>query len=996
MSINESVQSGINVKEQIRLRNEEVKRKEEAQFRLVAKSVQKTDTTSPSLSNLYSTLNSSYSIGGHYSSLKTKKEDGSHYIPSVNGQKKHNSLYSLSSENIGGNGNQNPNVLVLNIRDINSKLNLSDGNEFALTLNEPIYEGELDKSKMCHLAEYFKLEYNDALKDALRTINMERKFEQRRRKNQDERWESLIKEGRGPSTTELELQRKDREKIDIMSKNREIEVTNCVKKNFENKLAFETEVNENIDNLLNKWKGKQWSELIDYLENGSDESSEEEDSNESSNNEESESESTSEKEDTRINYDENNQEIKDNLICNKEVSISNSTNLLEENKSNVCGASLNGSLEILNLGDGEECRKSELKIEQRLKKSLQSLKHGIEEDNEIQNKCQSLTSVVANENQEKMDEEEKESKEDIDKVVNDVEKTIQNMLQCNEELQSELKRNIEIQKSQETNNKNLTQDINKVDDDVEKVEVINVIEQNSQTNVESSQLYKSNEGLLEQNKELYSSRGSLTQINTSIASISSSSQLKNLDGNTTMSAVEFTNENNSKKEQFNEGISNDDKLISAPPVLEDDNNPKLLSPNTADNLKSINPLHRSQNNLKTDIPYILKHQNNKALTYDYIKSKNGKIGLSNECRLKVASEVIQILENGEYMRASESTPLVAEPGVSILKRIMKKLKKNKPSDVKYDNEVDYQSIDLFGSHLDLLFEIYKDIPPFLKKCKKYIKAKGIKKQGIFRISGKSGDIKDLKNRFQHELDYKDIGRQVNYASKINNEKLRQERIDYIKAMKKKLQPESHVDLFELSPTESSVASVFKSFFRELIEPIFTFRMYKLWILLDDIQDKSLKIKLSSHLILLLPFTYRLMLHYLLHFLSTVASYSEFNDMTSSNLAKVFSPNLLRVEEKKKDKPSVELHEKANKVIEFLIDNYQEIYEAGSELIVTFENEIKSLYDEEDQNTLAKSSYGKSKSHFSITKVSKSQTKSNRNSNLQAEENKKSSSNAEEK
>jgi len=53
--------------------------------------------------------------------------------------------------------------LILNVRDINSKLNLSDENEFALTLNEPISEGELDKSKMSHLAEYFKLEYNDAL-----------------------------------------------------------------------------------------------------------------------------------------------------------------------------------------------------------------------------------------------------------------------------------------------------------------------------------------------------------------------------------------------------------------------------------------------------------------------------------------------------------------------------------------------------------------------------------------------------------------------------------------------------------------------------------------------------------------------------------------------------------------------------------------------------------------------------------------------------------------
>jgi len=47
--------------------------------------------------------------------------------------------------------------------------------------------------------------------------------------------------------------------------------------------------------------------------------------------------------------------------------------------------------------------------------------------------------------------------------------------------------------------------------------------------------------------------------------------------------------------------------------------------------------------------------------------------------MKVASEVVQLLENGGYMRASESTPLVAEPGVSILKRIMKKWKRNKPN-----------------------------------------------------------------------------------------------------------------------------------------------------------------------------------------------------------------------------------------------------------------------------------------------------------------------------
>ncbi|OUM63906.1 hypothetical protein PIROE2DRAFT_23673, partial [Piromyces sp. E2] len=144
------------------------------------------------------------------------------------------------------------------------------------------------------------------------------------------------------------------------------------------------------------------------------------------------------------------------------------------------------------------------------------------------------------------------------------------------------------------------------------------------------------------------------------------------------------------------------------------------------------------------------------------------------------------------------------------------------------------------------------IPPFLKHCKKYIKARGLKKQGIFRISGRSGDIKELKQKFQIESDLIDIGRQV----------------------------------------EIAIASVFKLFFRELIEPLFTYKMYKLWIILDDIHDRAFKIKLASHLILLLPFTHRLMLHYLLHFLSYVASYSSFNEMTSSNLAKVFGPNIL--------------------------------------------------------------------------------------------------------
>lgn len=98
-------------------------------------------------------------------------------------------------------------------------------------------------------------------------------------------------------------------------------------------------------------------------------------------------------------------------------------------------------------------------------------------------------------------------------------------------------------------------------------------------------------------------------------------------------------------------------------------------------------LKRSQKTLKSDVPYVLKHQDMKALTYDaliydYIKCKPR---LSSECRSQVASEVVQMLDDAtpKLMRASESTPLVAESGNSILKRIMKKLKKNKPNENKF-------------------------------------------------------------------------------------------------------------------------------------------------------------------------------------------------------------------------------------------------------------------------------------------------------------------------
>lgn len=258
-----------------------------------------------------------------------------------------------------------------------------------------------------------------------------------------------------------------------------------------------------------------------------------------------------------------------------------------EKISSVSQTPQTGSLEVLNTSENkDEYKKGELKIEKRLKKSLQSLKPDIEEDTNIQNICESLNSV-ANENQEgkeKGNEEKVDDKsEEINKAVNDVEKSIQCMLQCNEDLQNELKQSME-HKVKEAEAK---------DEEVEKIEVIDVSENKGSEAQEKildpeTKLVEtpkgSKEGIYESVKEQYNSKGSLTQINTSIIATSHHSLINN----DSKSFIEIIDESGNKRANF-DLCDTDDKINSAPPVLEDDKKEKLISPNTAESIKSINP-----------------------------------------------------------------------------------------------------------------------------------------------------------------------------------------------------------------------------------------------------------------------------------------------------------------------------------------------------------------------------------------------------------------------
>ncbi|THD22862.1 Rho GTPase-activating protein 26 [Fasciola hepatica] len=87
----------------------------------------------------------------------------------------------------------------------------------------------------------------------------------------------------------------------------------------------------------------------------------------------------------------------------------------------------------------------------------------------------------------------------------------------------------------------------------------------------------------------------------------------------------------------------------------------------------------------------------------------------------------------------------------------------------------------------------------------------------------------------------------------------------------------------------------KYFVRHLEEPLMTFRLY------DDVvaavkRSPEERLELLRHLLDLLPSRNREVLSILMNHLAKVASYSTRNNMTSSNLAIVFAPSLMRSQE----------------------------------------------------------------------------------------------------
>lgn len=188
-----------------------------------------------------------------------------------------------------------------------------------------------------------------------------------------------------------------------------------------------------------------------------------------------------------------------------------------------------------------------------------------------------------------------------------------------------------------------------------------------------------------------------------------------------------------------------------------------------------------------------------------------------------------------------------------------------------NDKSDKDSVVVFGGNLDILTEKFgveshlgvspqhkMRIPRFVEDCIDVMKTQDMTIEGVFR---KNGNIRRLKV----------VTEEVNKSATKTS--------DFAK--------------------ENSVqnAALFKKFLREMPNPLFTFKLHKLWISSQKIEDATTRKRVLHLAVCLLPRSHRDVTEVLLHFLKWVASFSHIDEesgskMDAHNLATVITPNIL--------------------------------------------------------------------------------------------------------
>ncbi|XP_066892092.1 rho GTPase-activating protein 24 isoform X3 [Kogia breviceps] len=146
-------------------------------------------------------------------------------------------------------------------------------------------------------------------------------------------------------------------------------------------------------------------------------------------------------------------------------------------------------------------------------------------------------------------------------------------------------------------------------------------------------------------------------------------------------------------------------------------------------------------------------------------------------------------------------------------------------------------------------------PMLVEQCVDFIRQRGLKEEGLFRLPGQANLVKELQDAF-------DCGEKPSF--------------------------DSNTDVH-------TVASLLKLYLRELPEPVIPYAKYEDFLSCAKLLSKEEEagVKGLAKQVKSLPVVNYNLLKYICRFLDEVQSYSGINKMSVQNLATVFGPNILR-------------------------------------------------------------------------------------------------------
>jgi len=175
------------------------------------------------------------------------------------------------------------------------------------------------------------------------------------------------------------------------------------------------------------------------------------------------------------------------------------------------------------------------------------------------------------------------------------------------------------------------------------------------------------------------------------------------------------------------------------------------------------------------------------------------------------------------------------------------------------------------------------LPVVVFRCCEHLKKYGLMKEGIFRVNGNERRIQALVKKFEEKRYFENCF--------------------------------ENCSVFD-------VAGLLKLYIRELPDSLFPNEIYvPLLKYYETYRDENSRIKIIQLFLMMIPRNYLILLEYLFGLFTKVTEYSEYNRMDSSNMAKIFAPNLLK--QAPNSEPSLRDFEITTSIVKFIIDHDNE-------------------------------------------------------------------------